>query len=350
MERSLTRQLMTRLIVGLLIILVLATPFLYYLTTRFYAEDLLDVIHSYGIKDPDIDLEEDVMAGMFIQFFVILGSLLSVILLVAQFVPHRLWRPFYHTLEQIKGFKVERGMIVLSENTGVREFSQLNATLNRIMETSVKSYQVQKEFTENASHELQTPIAIVQNKIDNMLQDENLTEYQAHELHEISQELRHMSKLSRNLLLLSKIANNQFHTQSEVDLCQKIKEILPRLESLAGSIGVTTTFAQLSLKLQCNETLLESLITNLVVNAVRHNYARGKIVITIADGQLSVANTSNEPPLDVHHVFSRFFRSKENQKGNGLGLAIVKSICDYHHWQAGYYYAADRQHVFTVKF
>lgn len=349
MERTLTRQLMTRLIVGLLVIQVLATPFLYYLTTRFYAEDLLDVVRSYGIKDPDLDLEEDVMAGMFIQFFVILGGLLSVILLVAQLVPRRLWRPFHQTLEQIKGFKVERGMTVLPETTGVHEFSQLNSTLNRIMETSVKSYQVQKEFTENASHELQTPIAIVQNKIDNMLQDESLTPYQAQELHEIYQELRHMSNLSRSLLLLSKIENNQFSTQSEVDLCLKMKDLLPRLESLAGSIVVTATFAQPSLKLRCNETLLESLITNLVVNAVRHNHAKGKIAVTIADGQLSVANTSNEPALDAHHVFSRFFRTKGTQKGNGLGLAIVKSICDYHHWQAGYYYAAG-QHVFTVKF
>lgn len=236
MERSLTRQMMTRLVAGFLIILVLATPLLYYLTTRFYAEDLLEVVQHYGIPNPDIDLERDVMAGVFIQFFIILGGMLAVIFLVTQFVPRRLWYPFHQTLNSIKNFKVEEGVLRLSESTGVREFSQLNATLNLIMQASVRSYQVQKEFTENASHELQTPLAIVQNKIDNLLQDEHLTEHQAREMQEMYQELRNMSNLSRSLLLLSKIENSQFRLVDKVNLCEKINDIMPRLERLQGTL------------------------------------------------------------------------------------------------------------------
>ncbi|WP_315343585.1 HAMP domain-containing sensor histidine kinase [Hoylesella oralis] len=349
MERSLTRQMTARLTTGMLTVLVLATPLLYYLTMRFYAEDLMEIVRRYGIRNPSIDLEQDVMAGVFIQFFIILGGMLAAIFLVMQFVPCRLWRPFHQTLNSIKDFKVEEGAVWLSENTGVREFSQLNATLNLIMHTSVRSYQVQKEFTENASHELQTPLAIVQNKIDNLLQDEHLTEHQAREMQEMYRELRHMSNLSRSLLLLSKIENNQFRMADNVNLCRKINDILPRLESLAGSLPIATDYRQSNLTLVCNDTLLESLITNLVVNAVRHNRAGGNIIISVADKRLTVANTSDERPLDAEHIFSRFYRTQSNQKGNGLGLAIVKSICNYHHWQEGYHYK-DGLHVFTVDF
>lgn len=349
MEHSLTRQMMTRLALGLLAILILATPLLYYLTTRFYAEDLLDIVRDYGIRNPDIDLEADVLEGLFIQFFVILGALLCVIFLVMQFVPRKLWQPFRHTLDLIRGFKVEQGAIALPESTGVREFSLLNATLNDIMEASSKSYRVQKEFTENASHELQTPLAILQNKIDNLLQDEHLTEHQAREMQEMYQEVRHMSNLSRSLLLLSKIENRQFGTNDNIDLCRKIEQLLPRLEGLAGDISININYESPDLSLNCNETLLEILLSNLVVNAARHNYPGGNISISVVPGRLVISNTSKEKPLDASIIFSRFYRVQENQKGYGLGLAIVKSICDYHHWRVDYRYTHG-QHAFTVEF
>lgn len=341
--------MMVRFAISIFIILLLITPILYELTTRFYAEDLLELVRDYGIKNPDIDVEQDVFAGLFIQFFAIIGALALAILLVMKFVPQRLWQPFRKTLSCIRSFKVEQGAMTLPVNTGVKEFNQLNTTLNQIMKDSVKSYRIQKEFTENASHELQTPLAIVLNKIENLQQDEHLTEHQAQEMQEMSQELLHMSRLSRNLLLLSKIENNQYRTLNHINLCEKIKSVLPRLETIAGNITIHQELRQCDLVVQCNETLLESLINNLVVNAVRHNISGGSITITVADQQLSVSNTSDEPPLDETHIFSRFYHTKEKQKGNGLGLAIVKSICDYHHWQVGYRYENDR-HLFFVRF
>nr|WP_294077360.1 HAMP domain-containing sensor histidine kinase [Prevotella sp. UBA5379] len=348
MERSLMNKMMTRFAISMVIILILTTPFLYELTTHFYAEDLVRIAKDYGIR-PRTDLNKDVLVGLFIQFFGIMAAFAVTILLVLQFVPRRLWQPFRKTLSTISKFKVEEGPVTLPANTGVKEFDQLNATLNQILLTSAKSYRVQKEFTENASHELQTPLSIVLNKIDNLLQDEHLTAYQASEIQEMQQELLHMSRLSKNLLLLSKIENNQYKTLNHVNLTDKIESILPQLESLSGDIVIKKNFIQNDLDLQCNETLLVSMINNLVVNAVRHNCPEGSITITVADRQLSVSNTSAEAPLDGSRIFSRFYRTQKNQKGNGLGLAIVKSICDYHGWKVGYYYQ-DGQHVFTVVF
>ncbi len=349
MERTLTRKLIKHLTIGLLVILVLATPILYFLTTYFYAEDLLEIVETYGIKNPDIDLSQDVMAGVFIQFFVILGASLAVILLIMQLVPKRLWKPFQKTLAQIKTFKVEKGALSLPQETGIREFSQLNTVLNDIMQNSVRSYQVQKEFTENASHELQTPLAILQNKLDNLLQDEHLTKHQAQEIVEMYQEVRHMSNLGRNLLMLSKIENRQFGHTDRINLCKKVKELLPRLETLVGNLTLTTRFTQTSLLIDCNKTLLESLINNLVVNAVRHNRQGGSILMEVAQNTFTVTNTSDEQSLDSAHIFSRFYRTKDCQKGNGLGLAIVKSICDYHKWQINYHYQ-NHTHTFKIRF
>lgn len=348
-EKTLTSRLMTRFVICMVVLLVLAIPVLYYITTQYYAEDLVDLVSEYGIQNPDIDLEEDTIEGLFIQFLSIIAIVFVAVLVVMRYVPRRLWLPFRETLAKIEGFKVESGVVPQLSKSGTKEFDELNDTLMSIMTSSVKSYKVQKEFTENASHELQTPIAIVEGKLDNMLQDEHLTEHQASEIQQIYQEIRHMSRLSRNLLLLSKIENNQYHAFKEVNVCDKIESILPNLEGLAPDITIETKLSDKGLTVNCNETLLESMLNNLVVNAVRHNIPNGKITLSVENRTLTVANQSAEPALDESHIFSRFYRSKTTQKGNGLGLAIVKSICDYHHWMVSYKYR-DGLHIFTVVF
>ncbi len=347
-ERSLTSRLMRRFVLFMVVLTIMAIPVLYYITTAYYAEDLTDLVENYGIKNPDIDLEEDTLMGLFIQFMSIIVILFAAVLLVMRYVPQRLWAPFNDTLAKIKGFRVEKGNVPELKKSGTREFDELNATLEMIMSNSVNSYRVQKEFTENASHELQTPLAIVQGKLDNLLQD-RLTEHQARELQDIYMEIRHMSRLSRNLLLLSKIENNQYHNFVSINVCEKIEQLLPKLEGIADGLSIDTDFQDTTLTVEANEVLMESMLNNLVVNAVRHNKAGGTIIINVTNGHLSIANPSDEPPLDADRVFSRFYRMKSSQKGNGLGLAIVKSICDYHHWMVSYKYR-DGLHIFTVVF
>lgn len=349
-EKTLSSRLMTRFVVCMVVLIILAIPLLYFITTQFYAEDLDDIVTSYGIKNPDIDIEQDTMEGLFIQFFSIISILLIAVLVVMRYVPQRLWSPFKETLEKVKHFRVESGVIPQLSHSGTKEFDELNDTLTSIMTNSIKSYKVQKEFTENASHELQTPLAIIQGKLDNLLQDKDLTEHQADEIQQIYQEIRHTSRLSRNLLLLSKIENNQYKNFKEVNLCEKIDSVLPNLEGLAGDIAVKTKLAERNLTVSCNEVLLESMLNNLIVNAVRHNRPNGAIYISVSNGKLTIANESDEPELDNEHIFSRFYRVKSNQKGNGLGLAIVKSICDYHHWTIHYIYREKGVHEFEIAF
>ena len=165
-------------------------------------------------------------------------------------------------------------------------------------------------------------------------------------LYEVSARL---SRLNRNLLLLAKIDNNQYARLEPIDIVTVVSELLPYLENLSGKIIIRKNFEIPVLMVRANKVLLESMINNLVVNAVRYNKLDGGITIALKDRQLVVSNTSDEQPLDSNLIFNRFYRPSEKIKGNGLGLAIVKAICDYHDWQIIYSYEEGR-HIFTVRF
>lgn len=346
-RRTLTYRLMVRFALCMAVLLVLALPLLYVITTHYYAEDLTRIVMKYGVKNNHIDLEQDTLMGMFIQFFAIIALLLAAVFIVMRYVPQRLWRPFHETMRRIETFRIEKGLVPELPHTDVSEFDELNSILTELMTKSAKSYRLQKEFTENASHELQTPLAIAQMKIDALQQDPNLTDRQAEGLQEVYIQLRRMSRLSRSLLLLSKIDNSQFRKDDRVDVNTLIERLLPQWRTVGGDHAVVFE-AHAHVVVACNEVLIESLLTNLVVNAIRHNGAESRVEVELWPGRLEVSNAASGGPLDKDHIFNRFFHSADSHKGYGLGLAIVKSICDFHHWRISYSYEQGR-HVFTVE-
>lgn len=349
--KSLTRKYLTQFTVCIVILLLLATPFFYLLTKNYYAQDMIDIVASVekGRGVPPLDLEEDVMEGVMIQYGIIAAIIGVTIVIVAQVLSHRLWRPFYRTLDAIETFKIESGVCPKLGNTDISELHRLNVTLEKMMQNSVRSYQLQKEFTENASHELQTPLAVFQSKLDILMQSSDITERQAAIIQELYQMNSRLSRLSRNLLLLSKMDNKQFALTEQVDVIEVIEELMPYLRSLAGGLIIEAQYQVKSWKVRANRSLLESLVSNLFVNAVRHNQPDGKIVIIIRAGELSISNTSDGGPLDGKHIFDRFYRAKKKGNGYGLGLAIVKAVCVYHGWTVRYDYK-NNLHCFIVSF
>jgi signal transduction histidine kinase len=232
--------------------------------------------------------------------------------------------------------------------SSVKEFARLNHTLTALMRNSLASYRTQKEFTENASHELQTPLAVFQSKLDLLLQQPNLSQRQTEIIQGLYENVTRLTRLNRNLLLLAKIDNRQYEQMETINLDDFLNGQLSSLESLTGNITLYKDF-QTTLTIRANRTLLESLVNNLVVNAVRHNHPQGEIGLTLTNSQLIVANTSDEPPLDEKLVFNRFYRTSEKTAGNGLGLAIVKAVCEYHEWKVNYLYSKGK-HCFVINF
>ncbi len=349
-QRSLLHKSMTQFVVCISVLFVLAMPLFYWLTKNYYAEDMEDLVTAVqaGRSIPAPDLERDIMVGIMIQYVIITAMLGIGVVLTMRFISRKLWAPFDKTLTELETFSLEKGTIPTLPTSDVREFCRLNDSLHQLMHKSLDSYRAQKEFTENASHELQTPLAIFQSKLDLLLQQQGLTESQAHIIQDLYQMTARLSRLNRNLLLLAKIDNAQFAKSESIRLNSFIEELLPFLESMADGLHIIKDFQQ-EIEVTANRSLLESMLNNLVVNAVRHNRMGGSILLSVKKGTLAVSNTSYEPPLDATHIFCRFYRPAQNKQGNGLGLAIVKAVCDYHGWTIAYAYT-EGNHTFVVRF
>lgn len=350
-ETSLTRRSLSLFTLCVAALLLLATPLFYLLTTNFYAEDMIKIINhvQQGQGIPPLDLESDVMQGVMIQFGLIVVIMGVAMVVVMGVISRRTWAPFYKTLQSIESFRLDEGLVPELETTRYTEFNRLNATLTKMMKNSVRSYQLQKEFTANASHELQTPLAVFQSKLDILLQQPDISKDQAIIIQDLYQMSGRLSRLSRNLLLLAKMDNHQYRLDEKTDVIGLLSELMPYLESLAQGLRIEKHYENKSIFVRANRSLLESLISNLVANAVRHNKEGGVIILTVSQKGLSVANTSNEQALDGKHIFYRFYRASNAGNGYGLGLAIVKTVCNYHNWGIEYSYK-EGLHIFNVIF
>ena len=332
---------------------VFTVPLFYLLTKYFYAEDIIDIIEAVeqGQGIPPLDLEQDIIAGMMLQFLLIFLVITMALFLTVRFATKKLWQPFDDTLRKAEQFNLAQSEIPLFAETDIQEFARLNHSLGQLMKKDKDTYRIQKEFTENASHELQTPLAIIRSKLD-LLMLENLTESQMRIVSDLYELTMRMGYLNRNLLLLAKIENAQYTVLEEVDIATLLADSLPLYETLQNgkTLRMYDRRINSNRKLRANSVLLECLLKNLIVNALRHSKEKGEVQILVEDNCLTVSNESTDgKPLDTDTLFCRFRPGNVRQKGNGLGLAIVKAICDFHHWIVEYKFEAGCHH-FIVNF
>lgn len=328
--KCLMRKSLTQYTYCVGILLVLSLPIFYFLTRHYYMNHSAEGHH--------------VMFGIIMQFTLISCVLAVSMILMVRFITKRLWIPFDDTLNRLERFSLEGGEIPEFAPNDVKEFTRLDTTLTRLMSNSLRAYRIQKEFTENASHELQTPLAVIQSQLDSLIQLGKLTEEQAQIVQNIYDSSRRLSRLNKSLLLLARIENRQYLQTEEIDIVQILTDILPQLDKLTGTITVHRQIPATPFRVCANQTLVESLVNNLIVNAVRHNTPEGEIFVSLQQNCLTVSNTSPEGELNAGLLFCRFSRTSEKIKGNGLGLAIVKAICDSHGWTIRYEYRESLHH------
>ncbi len=276
--------------------------------------------------------------------------LLVVLFMINRFLLNKLWRPFNTTLQELKQFNLSNNTQLQLETTTINEFAGLNEAVTVMSNRVIQDYHTLKTFTENASHEMQTPLAIINSKLDVLIQDESLNEYQMKQLQDIYDALERLSNLNQSLLLLTKIENNQFNGTENIRLDKLLTEKLAQFDEWAHSKKLHVLTDLQETPIQYNKQLTEILIGNLLSNAIRYAQQEGEISIMLKAGLLQVSNTSSIPVLDSQKVFRRFYRhSSTKQEGNGLGLSIVKQICDIAGYTVSYRYHNDR-HEFSVHF
>lgn len=350
--KSLLYETLRQFAVCVAVCFVLTVPLFYFLTKCYYAEDVIDIIEAVqrGEGVPQTDLEQDIIAGMMLQFLLIFVVITLSLFLTLRLAAQKLWRPFDDTLRKTEDFNLANSEVPTFESTDIEEFIRLNASLTRLMTNDKETYRIQKEFTENASHELQTPLAIIQSKLDLLLQ-EQMTEKQTHLIAELYALTKRMSRLNRNLLLLARIENAQYTRMDDLDVGEILSSSLQVYETLwSGHTLSLEDERQTKKTIKANPVLLDCLLKNLIVNAIRHSLSDGNVRITLSDERLVVSNQSvDEKPLDADKLFRRFHTEHTGSSGNGLGLAIVKAICDFHCWQVRYQ-MKDGEHQFIVCF
>ena len=265
-------------------------------------------------------------------------------------VMRKAWLPFYENLQIVKNFSVEDNKPITLEKSGIDEFEELNDSLTRLTDKIISDFNNLKEFTENASHEMQTPLAIMQSKSEMLLQSENLDPEHIQHIRAIYTSVQRLSKLNKTLLLLSKIENNQFTEKETIDVNKSIEKQLEVFEDFIENKGLELVMnTAMDVTIEANPLLFDMVISNLISNAIKHNIKGGNITVSTTKLFVSVSNSGVPTTLDSSSLFERFKKESQSSNSFGLGLAIVKKVCDNYHWKITHSYTED-QHNISIYF
>lgn len=312
-------------------------------------KDVAEQYFELTVSIPNIekrDLREAILQWIIFLYF----TLLLTILAINVWVLHNSIKPLYALLKWLDHYSVAKNDIPLENETTITEFKKLNEAATRSAERNKAIFEQQKQFISNASHELQTPLAICRNRLEMLADNDSLTEEQFVEIVKTQEALDYIIRLNKSLLFLSKIDNGQFHEDREIVINNLIRKHLPDYEEAYGYRNITAeVIEEGTLCLSADEALISALITNLLKNAFVHNCENGEINIHIKPKSLVFSNTGDQEALDEQHIFERFGQGKNKKEGStGLGLSITSAICKMYHLNIRYFY--DGKHNFEIIF
>ncbi len=283
--------------------------------------------------------KSDLIKSIFLLMFFLSISLYIVLISVNYFVSKRVWIPFRETINKIRNYKITRDSRLNLPETHISEFTQLNNVLNRMSDKIYNDFITLREFTENASHEIQTPLAIIQSKLELLIQSENLSKAQMKQIQDIYEAAGRLSRLNQFLLLITKIENLQFSKTSDIDITNIIDKYLSNLDEIieAKNITIQKNYS-LTRQLNINPTLAEVLVSNLLSNAIKHNIKNGLINIVVNDSEIKITNTGETLIGNPDDFFERFKKAKVDSESLGLGLSLVRKIAEINHMKTSYSY------------
>ncbi|MDX1672226.1 MAG: HAMP domain-containing sensor histidine kinase [Balneolaceae bacterium] len=298
-------------------------------------------ISAYGALVESDDITEAVLKTLlWIMGLQVVGAIG-----VGFVVSGRLFKPFRTTLDRIKRFNLYEKKPIEAEQTNVEEFNELNRFVEEMTEKAVSDYRNLKEFAENASHELQTPLSIAQGKLE-LLSETDLDSEQYRYVESAQNSIRKLSKLSESLGLLTKIENHEFTDTEEIDLTQLIRDSLQSFDELISLHGLTVrSKLEEEVTVRMHPVLADILWRNLLQNAIKHNVENGSIEIRLDSETLEISNTGAPLEMDPDILFKRFRKADQSSESIGLGLSIVKRIINQSGMEISYHYDEDRHTI-----
>lgn len=291
---------------------------------------------------------EDLIRIIFAITIGVILLLLIVLFATNRLILNQLWQPFYSIMDELEAFDIADGHELTRLDTGIDEFSYLNKVVTDMTTKAKNDYRLLKTFTENASHELLTPIAIINSRLDNLIQTANFSEQQSKLLNDLYRGVSRLNRLNQSLLLLVKIENNLLNEQGLVDLRELLEEIIIQTEDICLDKQLEVIYTLDPKQIVASLYVIEILMNNLVINAIRHNLTGGRIIISLTEERLIIQNTGDGTPLPVEQIFTRFYKSSGSE-GNGLGLTIARQICENLRFSLNYQFLPP-YHTFTITF
>lgn len=295
-------------------------------------------------------VEEDELIYDLTTALIVLYILLVIsIVAVNGYLLNKAMRPFYQILDKLKKYQFGIPFSQTEQCYSIKEFEELNVEINEMIDRNELVFYQQKQFIENASHELQTPLAIVIHKIDLLIQDENLDKKNLTFLTEVKNDLKRMVGLNKSLLMLSKIENSQFNAISEVDFNAMINNLVQNYEDFIAFKNVEVNIIEQGVfKAGFNQDLADILLSNLLKNAIKYNNEKGILNIFIENNRIIFQNSGMQQPLDKSRIFNRFYKQSSDHTSTGLGLSIIKTIIkQYPGWDINYEFE-DQMHYFIL--
>ncbi|MFA6596135.1 MAG: HAMP domain-containing sensor histidine kinase [Ignavibacteriaceae bacterium] len=281
--------------------------------------------------------KEDLFSTILIILTIILTLLLIILSLINRYSARKIFKPFYDNLTQLEKFSLNKNDSIVLADSNIEEFNELTKALTKLAEKALKEYRSLKEFSENLSHELQTPVAVIKAKIELLLQKEFADPDLPASLQSIMNNADKLDKLNRTLILLTKLDTADLFPIQKILLSERIERTLDNFSDAIQNkeIKLRTNLGS-KLNIEFNDNLLDILLSNLISNSIKHNIHGGELFIALNDAVLVIKNNGKEPKQNPENYFKRFVYGEKLQNSLGLGLAIVKKICDMYGMEITY--------------
>jgi len=296
-----------------------------------------------------IDEDEGLAGSMEAIIFISTFCMLIILVAINVLVYYKLFSPVYQLINDIKNFSVQNLKKIVPPKTTTQEFVILSQEVSKMSEKMIKDYSSVKEFIENMTHEIQTPLAVINTKVERCMQDENLTNDQAILLSDTSKAVNKLFNINKGLTLLSKLDNKQYNSPEEIQINKLIQQRIHYFLDFIENKKITLNenyFEECYVTMDIS--LAEILVDNLFKNAIQHNFEAGKIEVTVKKNEFVIRNTGEIPIESTDKFFNRFY-SQNAYKSLGLGLAIVKKITDYYNFTLNYNFELG-VHSVTINF
>lgn len=295
---------------------------------------------------------EEVAQMLSMSVIVAFLALVVFLTVLNSWVSRRLWQPFYQLTDQLRAYRLNERTPTTFDQSSIAEFDQLSVALNAMSLTLHHQYVAQKEFTDHAAHEMQTPLAVMKTQLDRLLTTEPLTEEQVHLMEQAQASIRRLTQLNKSLLLLTKIENNQFADQQRVNLSELLSHLHRNFTAyaehreLSWAVHIDPDVVRL-----INPHLAEVLFSNLIKNALTHALPHTFAKMSLTKTKFVSLNVGPPLPFPAEQLFDRFVKNPARPESTGLGLALVQQIAQRYGMTVEHKYdERGRLHTFTVSF